>query len=1056
MARRKGLTIKDVAKKAKVSTATVSYVLNNTPQVSQETRERVLRVVAELNYQRNTIAKTLRTSKSGTIGVIVEDMTVFNSPKLIDGINEYMDTVGYHIVLSNLRLNARVGHNFADVASYAESINEAVDVLLNRQIDGMIYIGEHPRDVTRFIDAGDKPIIYTYCYTSRKLDYTINYDDRQGGYDATKYLIDLGHERIAVICGLVDSMPTKQRLAGFENAHADHRLTVRDGYVASGDWEYQRSFELSLEFLSSDEPPTAVFAMNDLMAVGAIDAASRLGMNVPADLSVIGFDNREFGAYYNPKLTTVDLPLREMGMRSAETLHNLILGQEPEKRSVWLPCTVLPRNTTAPLSPSAEQRKSTRVSDKPGIPTSGSRKAVWKISKNAASTREHHELLHELSIQEVRIDDPFWNNRLHRNRTVTLRHQYQMLHQTGRIDNFRKAAGRIEGSFQGMFINDSDVYKWIEAACYAVIGHDDQELSRRIEELVSVVADAQEPDGYLNTYFALVEPDKKWTNLGMMHELYCAGHLFQAAVAHTRATGSTKLLDVACRLADHIDRIFRVEGKSGAPGHEEIELALVELYQITGESRYVELARLFLDRRGTPESGFRSELADLRTVAGYRLVAKIDNFETRLVDEFYRQFYLDSKGEYSGRYAQDHCPVREQDTVEGHAVRAMYLFSAVADIAAHTGDTVLRDMLRRLWDNMTLRRMYVTGGIGSDMTIEGFSRDYDLPNETAYSETCAAVGSVLWNHRMLKLIGDGRYGDVLELVLYNGLLAGVSLDGTKFFYVNPLSSEGSHHRKNWFHVACCPMNVARTLASLQRYVYLQRAGSLFVNLYISGEATFQVEDGGKVKLTQQTTYPWNERVDMSVRTDHPRQLDLHLRVPAWSKGVSVSVNGELLDAGDTTTKAGYVCVRRTWADGDRLSVTFEFRIERIVSHPAVSTNRGMVALQRGPVIYCLEQTDHHFPVEELILPEDAQLSSRYADELLEGCVVIEGIGWVPDHEAWPHALYSSGTEQAFRTERFTAVPYYSWDNREPGKMRVWIQDGRVPARVQGGEANERR
>lgn len=355
--------MKDVARLANVSTATVSYVLNNTAQVSEATRKRVLKVVEHLNYQRNPIAKTLRTRKSATIGVMVEDMTVFNAPKIVDGINEFTDEMGFHIVLSNLRLNTRLLHDFRrprydlrSLSNYQELIADAVNVLLNRQIDGMIYIGEHTHDVTGLIDRGDKPCVYTYCFTQDPSDYSINYDDRGAAFSAVEHLIDSGHRNIAVVTGLPDSFPSAERLKGYYDALAKHRISVRPELIAEGDWEHESGARSLPELLRQPNPPTAIFAMNDLMALGVIDAAREMGHEVPKDISVIGFDNREQSAYSHPRLTTLDLPLREMGARAAETLLELIGGRQPEQHRIWLPCTLLSRNSTRSIGTSDNYR----------------------------------------------------------------------------------------------------------------------------------------------------------------------------------------------------------------------------------------------------------------------------------------------------------------------------------------------------------------------------------------------------------------------------------------------------------------------------------------------------------------------------------------------------------------------------------------------------------------------------------------------------------------------------------------------------------------------------
>ncbi|NUN97728.1 MAG: glycoside hydrolase family 127 protein, partial [Candidatus Omnitrophica bacterium] len=393
----------------------------------------------------------------------------------------------------------------------------------------------------------------------------------------------------------------------------------------------------------------------------------------------------------------------------------------------------------------------------------------------------------------VTVEDSFWKPRIEANRTQTIPHNFKLCEETGRISNFAKAAKRMEGKFEGIYFNDSDVYKLLEGAAYAVAISRDEEIGKKADEVIDLIAAAQQSDGYLNTYYTLVEPDKRWTDLPVKHELYCAGHLIEAAVAHWNATGSRKFLEVAIRLADHIDSIFGEGKRYGFPGHEELEIALLKLFEATGETRYRDLAGFFLHARGQ---------------------------ERKPEQEHF----------------QAHAPLVEHTDIVGHAVRAMYLYTAAADWTALTGQRTYLPALERVWRSVTERRMYLTGGIGSKRENEGFSADYDLPNDSAYCETCASIGMAFWNHRMLLLHGESRFADVLERVAYNGLLSGVSLEGDKFFYENPLASRGKHHRKPWYDCACCPPNVARFLPTIGGYLYGESDDALWVNLYAAGNA----------------------------------------------------------------------------------------------------------------------------------------------------------------------------------------------------------------------------
>jgi hypothetical protein len=654
--------------------------------------------------------------------------------------------------------------------------------------------------------------------------------------------------------------------------------------------------------------------------------------------------------------------------------------------------------------------------------------------------------LRPIATTSVEIDDSFWSPRVETNRTVTLRHQYAMLERTGRLENFRNAA-RGEGEFQGRYYNDSDVYKWLEAACHALATVDDPDLRETVREVAELVEAAQEDDGYLNTYFTLAVPrEKRWTN-SMMHELYCAGHFFEAAVAHRHATGEERLLDVARRLADHVDEVFGPDGKKGVPGHEEIELALVKLYRLTDEERYLDLARFFIDRRGREDSSMRRELEDIRSIAG--ALYNPDGVDTR---EIYRSHMLDEDGEYDGRYAQDHRPVREQEAVVGHAVRATYLYAGMADVAAETGDESLRRAVERLWRNMTTKRMYVTGGIGSTYENEGFTDDYDLPNETAYAETCAAIGNAFWNHRMLQLTGHGRYADLVERVLYNGFLSGVSLDGEGFRYTNPLESDGERHplrdidpgrydqerfafaHQGWFETACCPSNVVRLLSSLHTYVYMRGEDALAVNLYVGGRGTTTI-DGTEVTVSQETDYPWEGRVDLELHADEPTPFELALRVPGWCEDATIEVNGERVGAEETD---GYARVERTWADGDEVALELEMPVRQVEAHPDVPQTATKVALRRGPLVYCVEETDNATALHKLRVPADASFDAEFDPDALDGMTVLEGSVPVPDASTWGDDLYRTRRETPDRSVRATAVPYYAWGQRDVGAMRVWL------------------
>ena len=518
-----------------------------------------------------------------------------------------------------------------------------------------------------------------------------------------------------------------------------------------------------------------------------------------------------------------------------------------------------------------------------------------------------------------------------------------------------------------------------------------------------------------------------------MHELYCAGHLIEAAVAYYEATGKRHFLDVMCRYADHIASIFGPkEGqKRGYPGHEEIELALVKLYRVTGQEKYLSLAQFFIDERGR-----RPHYFDLEAQA---------------------------RGEKPGAYrwadhtyTQSHVPVREQRTAEGHAVRAMYLFCGMTDVAAETGDETLLEACRRLWDNVTRRRMYVTGGIGSSAYGERFTCDYDLSPDLAYAETCAAIGLVFWAHRMLQLERDARYADVMERALYNGVLSGISLDGKRFFYGNPLEVEPARHRcrpdlfhppavvpvrQEWFGCACCPPNIARLLASLGQYIYSVGEEGIYVHLYIGGHAKLNVNQGHTV-IEQETRYPWEGRVRLRVLPKEPSAFTIALRIPSWAAedggAILLRVNGEPLDARALLDR-GYAKISRLWRREDEILLEFPMTIQRLEAHPRVRACHGRIALQRGPLVYCLEEADNRPNLDDIALPVDAALEAEFDPTLLGGIVTIRGEGLRSGEEGWDTTLYRPTLRQ-HRPVPVTAIPYYAWANRASGEMLVWIRE----------------
>ncbi|HTU22038.1 MAG TPA: beta-L-arabinofuranosidase domain-containing protein [Gemmataceae bacterium] len=592
-----------------------------------------------------------------------------------------------------------------------------------------------------------------------------------------------------------------------------------------------------------------------------------------------------------------------------------------------------------------------------------------------------------LPFQEVQITDDFWSKRIRINRLATIESNLHHCDSTGRIRNFAIAGKLEEGKHQGLLFDDSDVYKVLEGIAYTLSSQPDAALEKRADAIIDKIAAAQQPDGYLNTYYTLVKPKERWKNIRNGHELYCAGHLIEAAVAYHQATGKRKLLGVAIKLADHIDRTFGPDKKVSTSGHEEIELALVKLYRATKQERYWKLAQFFLDMRGRK---------DLRRLFG--------------------------------EYAQDHKPIREQREVVGHAVRAMYLYCGMADVAGDSGDKELLTALTEIWHDVVDRKMYVTGGIGPSASNEGFTVPYDLPNDSAYAETCAAIGMALWNHRMFLMSGDGKYADVLEREVYNGLLSGVSLSGDCFFYVNPLGSMGRHHRVRWFDCSCCPTNLVRYIPGMGERIWAHRDNAVWTVLYASNTATIPLQDG-HVKLTEKTKYPWEGDIEILVEPEKSFAFAVNLRVPGWCRtAAELTVNGEKITA---AVERGYVCLSRTWNKGDVIRLSLPMPVERVYADPHVKADVGRVALQRGPIVYCLEGIDNGGKVRNLCLPKEAKLSAKFDKNVLGGVAVVSG-----------EALAVSHVDEKLATKptTFAAVPYFAWDNRRPGQMIVWLAE----------------
>jgi len=629
---------------------------------------------------------------------------------------------------------------------------------------------------------------------------------------------------------------------------------------------------------------------------------------------------------------------------------------------------------------------------------------------------------------KVRVTDAFWKPLLDRNRAVTIPHNLRMCREAGVVANFERVAGLRDGDYHGLPNWDEFLYKAIEAACYSLQQRPDPALEKELDDLVAVLAKAQDADGYLRTVIQMSERGrgpknlKRWANLGDNLELYCAGHLFEAGVAHFQATGKRSLLDVALRNAELIDRLFGPGKRVDVGGHQEIEPALVRLYEATGDERWWKLAKFFVDMRGTEAGGRRKR----------------------------------------GEFSQDHAPLFEQTEAVGQAPRATYFYSGAADVGRLTGDARYHTALRRLWENVATRKLYLNGGIGSQHDNEGFGPAYDLPSRTAYTEVCAAVSFPMWATRMFRVEPDARYFDVIERTLYNNLAAGVSLSGDRYFYACPLASDGqfkfnlgwlpadgqhlphaepSATRKEWFPCACCPPTLARYLPQIPGLAYATRGNELFVNLFIAGEAEIEI-GGARWMLKQEGNYPWDGRVKLVLNseTQSPKLDTIFVRIPGWARNEPVpgdlyrfvhaaadaptlTVNDQPVELRNVLTN-GFARLTRVWRSGDMIELDLPMPVRRVIAHPNVADCVGKVALQRGPIVYCFEGADHDGRVLDLALPEHAVFAASRREDLLGGTTVLEG------------ELIRAG-----EPIRATAIPYHLWSNRGAGEMTVWLNAG---------------
>lgn len=639
------------------------------------------------------------------------------------------------------------------------------------------------------------------------------------------------------------------------------------------------------------------------------------------------------------------------------------------------------------------------------------------VGRDQASLQRDYNVK-PVPFNHVHVDDGFWTPRLETSRTVTIPYAFGQCEETGRIRNFEKAAGLREGKHEGIYFDDSDVYKVMEGAAYSLQVNPDTMMRLYLDKLIGVMGAAQWDDGYLYTFYSIPErqPEKRWTNIHSMHEQYCAGHMYEAAVAHYQVTGESSFLKMAIDNADLICDTFAPEKRTDPSGHQEIEIALCKLYRATGDERYLDQAKFFLDQRG--RKGRRGP---------------------------------DGNGGLYGEYAQDHKPVTEQTTAVGHSVRAAYLYTGMADVAALTGNMEYIRAIDAIWNDAVGTKLYVTGGIGASGGNEGFSEPYELPNQTAYCETCASIANIYWNHRMFLMHDDARYIDVLERTLYNAALSGISMQGDRFFYPNVLESSGGHERSPWFACACCPSNVARFIPSVPGYVYAHKDDSVYVNLFVSGDAMIETA-GNTVTLTQETEYPWEGKVTIRVEPQKSETFSVCVRIPGWARNeavpsdlyrfensvkdqATVRINGKRISP---PIQRGYARIERQWEPGDVIELRLPMPVRRIVAHEAVKAAQGRVALQRGPLVYCLEGLDNDGQALSLVISDDARFKTRHRPDLLGGVTVITG-------KARSAKRTVDGDVVLARESRwssgFTAIPYYAWAHRGRTPMTVW------PARV---------
>jgi len=636
------------------------------------------------------------------------------------------------------------------------------------------------------------------------------------------------------------------------------------------------------------------------------------------------------------------------------------------------------------------------------------------------TSRSPHACLKTSEFRNVLLNEGFWTKKITINRKASLQFGFEMLKKSGNFDNLRIAAGSFKGKYRGYVFIDSDIYKWLEALAWEIGREPDEDLSSMADQAIALVAAAQRFDGYINSYVQSREFFEPWTDLDNGHELYCAGHLFQAAVAFKRALDDDRLLDIACKFADHICSVFGPDKRHGACGHPIVEMALVELFRATNESRYLELAEFFVDQRGQNEmKGHRS---------------------------------------YGPEYHQDHVQVRKVVEAAGHSVRQLYFASGVTDLFLETGEQALLDSMLRLSKDIVETKLYITGGMGARFDGEAFGDPYELPTDQCYCETCAAIASFMWNWRMLLASGEGRFADQMERALYNNILASPALDGRHYFYINPLMLREARHlrlstdlppsevfvpdqRPEWHDCACCPPNVMRLFSSFSYYLITHDSKGIQIHHFAPADIECDLANGQRVKLNLMTEYPWQGRIQLRVMESGNSSWALSIRIPEWSQNQILSINGEIVK--DMRHEKGYIVLEREWQVDDVIELDLQMDAVFVASNPRIDATRGCLAIQRGPIVYCLEDRDQEKRGQllDVEIDNNQPLMTNWKDNLLDGVMVVEASGQFIDSDSWHGHLYqpvSSSLPAVAQSTRLVAIPYYAWGNRKIGGMRVWI------------------